>query len=300
MYTWIIEGKLAQAPLLSRSELSTLVKEFEGIIVLPMTHELPPLYLEYLSSIGFETLHIPTPDFHPVDLLDVLRACHFIKEYVSRGGSIIVQCYGGLGRSGQITASYLVFEGYNVYDAIKYVRSRVPGSIENQWQIQLVEDLFILLNNVNRSLLYKYLRVINEMYEINKVSYKHLSKTLQFTIELYNGLGLRTVEIKEELLRAMLHIHDFNLLKYIKNVVNTDVVTEKKEGLVQVAHYFDYKMDSRAVVLHTRSTRKPEILVLCREPCSDIAIITKNEIKLLSELLEEEPVIDWGMYLDYV
>ncbi|MEM1529788.1 MAG: dual specificity protein phosphatase family protein, partial [Desulfurococcaceae archaeon] len=205
MYTWIIEGKLAQAPLPSRSTFKQLMEAFTGIIVLPTWRELPVLYIDHLKEAGLDVLHIPTPDNYPVELLDVLRASLFIEKHVSRGGAVLVHCYGGIGRSGQVTAGYLIYKGYGVYEALLHVRSKVPGSVENQWQLQLLEDYYMLTSSVDRLLLSRFVEVVEELSETDGVSYKHLSKVLQFTIELYNGLGLNNVDVRRELYASMLH-----------------------------------------------------------------------------------------------
>ncbi|MEM4482180.1 MAG: dual specificity protein phosphatase family protein, partial [Desulfurococcaceae archaeon] len=127
MYTWIIEDKLAQSPLPAVSMLNSIAKVFTGVVVLPTANEVGPIYLDYLKSLGVDLLHIPTHDRFPVDLLDILRASAFIERQLEMGGKVLVHCYGGLGRSGLITASYLVFKGMSVQSALSHVRERIPG-----------------------------------------------------------------------------------------------------------------------------------------------------------------------------
>ncbi|MEM2170859.1 MAG: dual specificity protein phosphatase family protein [Desulfurococcaceae archaeon] len=298
MYTWIIEGKLAQAPLPSRSTFKQLMEAFTGIIVLPTWRELPVLYIDHLKEAGLDVLHIPTPDNYPVELLDVLRASLFIEKHVSRGGAVLVHCYGGIGRSGQVTAGYLIYKGYGVYEALLHVRSKVPGSVENQWQLQLLEDYYMLTSSVDRLLLSRFVEVVEELSETDGVSYKHLSKVLQFTIELYNGLGLNNVDVRRELYASMLHAHRDNVIKLLKE--KTGLAMESSEGLVDFSHSLDYKMDSKVVVLHTRTLDKPEITLLCSEPCEDTVNVAEGNSAKLTALLGVKPVLSWGIYSDYI
>lgn len=298
MYTWIIEGKLAQAPLPSKSMFKQLAEIFTGVIVLLAPHELPVLYIDYLKEAGLDVLHIPTPDHHPVELLDVLKASLFIEKHVTEGEAVLVHCYGGIGRSGQVTASYLVHKGYGVYEALLHVRSRVSGAVENRWQLQLLEDYYTLTNNVDYILLNKFAEAVKELSETDKVSYKHLSKVLQFTIELYNGLGLSNVNVKKELHASMLHVHRDEVVELLGK--RTGLAVEISEGLVEFSHFLDYKMDSKVVALYARTLDKPEITLLCSEPCEDVVNVAKDNLDKLTTLLGVKPILGWGIYLDYI
>lgn len=300
MYAWIIEDKLAQAPLPPMSMVRRLAGVFTGIVVLPMPYELPTLYIDYLVETGLEVLYIPTPDHYPVELLDLLRASAFIDKHLAKGGAVLVHCYGGIGRSGLVTSSYLVYRGYSVYEALSHVRNRVPGSVENQWQLQLLEDYYTLLGTLNYSLVKKFADAIEELSELDKVSYKHLSKVIQFTIELYSGLELSDVDLEKEVHASLLHAHRDWVIRLLRE--KTGLSVKGNGGLAEFSHLLDYKMDSRVVVLYSRTLEKPEIELLCNEPCEDVVNVVKRNLALakFTELFKVEPSLSWGLYLNYV
>ncbi|MEM1740676.1 MAG: dual specificity protein phosphatase family protein [Desulfurococcaceae archaeon] len=299
MHTWIIENKLAQSPLPNLSEINKLNKYFTGVVVLTMQHEMPLFYIDKLLENGLDVLHLPTFDHHPVDLLDLLRAILFIEKHIREGGAVLVHCYGGVGRSGLTTSAYLVYKGLNLYDAVKYVRSKVPGSLENQWQLQILEDLYTLINTVGSHMINEFMKFVNKLSTNDVVSYKHLSKVLQFTIELYNILNFAgEVDLKKETESSMIHIHreDF----YVE-IVNSLGLKEINESLLaNLSHTLDHTMDSRVVVLYDRHIDKPEVMLLCRDNCNDIATVFLQELRKYSHIITDIPDVYWDIFLNYV
>lgn len=299
MYTWIIENKLAQSPLPNLSEINRLSRYFTGVVVLTMQHEMPLFYIDKLVENGLDVLHLPTFDHHPVDLLDLLRAILFIEKHIKEGGAVLVHCYGGVGRSGLTTSAYLVYKGLNLYDAVKYVRSRAPGSLENQWQLQMLEDLYALINTVGSNVINEFTKFADELSMNDIVSYKHLSKVLQFTIELYNILEFtKDIDLKKEIESSMIHIHRKDFYVKIMNSLRLKEVNES--FLVNLSHTLDYTMDSRVVVLYNRHVDKPEIMLLCRDNCNDIVIEFMHCLKKYSYIITDIPDVYWDIFLNYV
>lgn len=298
MYKWIIPGKLAQSPLPRPSDVEKIAGLFDAVVVLTMPSEHHPLYIDKLVEHGLKVLHIPTPDFHPVELLDLLNASVFIDEVLSMGGRVLVHCYGGIGRSGQVTTSYLLYTGLDLYRAISTVRSIIPSAVENKWQFQLLEDFETLLNHVDKPLLVKYIKTMREIQSLDPVAYRHASKVLQFTIELNSVINREDVDLKNELLKALLHIHRVETRNIVLNYIEIQEPSYK-ELLVELAHVLDSRFDSRVVVLYTRVIDEPEVTLLCRDNCEDISIEFKNKLVELTSI-KSTVSVDWGLYLDYI
>jgi Predicted protein-tyrosine phosphatase len=261
---------------------------------------MPLLYINKLIESGLDVLHLPTLDYHPVELLDLLKAVLFIEKHLENNGAVLVHCYGGVGRSGLTTSAYLVYKGLNIYEAVKHVRSIVPGALENNWQIQLLEDFQILINTLDGETTKKYAKTVGELSELDVASYKHLSKVLQFTIELYNNLEFtRNIMSRNEILRSMLHAHRLDIRDYIARSIGVEI-SDEKGFLEDLSHALDYTMDSRVVVLYARDIDKPELLLLCRENCDDIAREFSKKLLEFDQIISRKPIVSWDNYLDHV
>jgi atypical dual specificity phosphatase len=105
-----------------------------------------PLIPEFVNRLGFEYLHshvsvVPTLD----RLHDIIQ---FIEQKNSEGKPVLVHCGEGKGRTGTVLAAYLVFQGMGADEAIRRVREKRPGSIENLEQ----ENVIWLFERVVRTI----------------------------------------------------------------------------------------------------------------------------------------------------
>lgn len=62
-------------------------------------------------------------------------------QYAITEGAVAVHCHAGCGRTGVLIACYLVYANrMNAEDAIHYVRSKRPGSIQTVYQIKFIQE----------------------------------------------------------------------------------------------------------------------------------------------------------------
>ncbi|MCY0867752.1 MAG: dual specificity protein phosphatase family protein [Desulfurococcus sp.] len=283
---WILEGKLAQSPMPRLSDIPKLARRFTGIVVLAEASELPLHYLDTLAEHGLEVLHAPTRDFHPVELLDLLKVSIFIERHIEKGGSVLVHCIGGLGRSGVATASYLVFKGYTSYDAIRKVRSTIPGSIENPWQSRMVRTYEVLVNKLRELGLLD--TIAEGVQRLERRIYRHASKVLQFHIELHDPLYID----EESMIRGLAKI----TRKYIIGEDRGDYANSE----LCLPEALDYDYSSRVVTLSIDTVDKPIITLLCDDDCSTTVRKAGECSRYVAEIMGGEPVFNWGYYTDYV
>jgi atypical dual specificity phosphatase len=126
-FSWLDRSKLAGcARPETESELRALRRQgVEAIISLTGT----PLLPSTVNRLGFEYLHSHiSGTASPVQLHDIIQ---FIEEENAKGKPVLVHCGEGKGRTGMVLAAYLVYHGISADEAIKQVRSKRPGSIEN-------------------------------------------------------------------------------------------------------------------------------------------------------------------------
>ncbi len=88
-----------------------------------------PLYPEAINRCGFDYLHSHISGApSPIQLHEIIQ---FIEERNAQSKPVLVHCGEGKGRTGTVLAGYLVYHGMSADDAIKKVREKRPGSIEN-------------------------------------------------------------------------------------------------------------------------------------------------------------------------
>ena len=140
-FGWVIKGKLAGmgrpgSPFTDLRQDLRLLSD-QGISAIATLTE-DNLEEEPLVEAGFEHIHIPIWDMTAPSQDDIQRFVQFVAEVLEAGKAVSVHCAMGLGRTGTMLASYLVFSGMDAQDAIKRVRDKRPGSIETRDQVEAV------------------------------------------------------------------------------------------------------------------------------------------------------------------
>ena len=83
----------------------------------------------------------PVPDFSAPTLEQTDRMCRWIEDQIENyERPVVVTCHAGIGRTGTVLASYMVYMGYEPQAAIDLVRELRPGSIQTREQEQVVVD----------------------------------------------------------------------------------------------------------------------------------------------------------------
>jgi len=135
-FSWVVPGKLAAMPVPGRDRplaQDAAFLEREGIRVLVSLTEEPP-DRAVLASRGIDQRHIPVQDFTAPTLEQMIAFVAVVEDSVAAGKPVGVHCTAGLGRSGTMSAVFLVAEGVSADEAITSVRRLRPGSIETPAQ----------------------------------------------------------------------------------------------------------------------------------------------------------------------
>ncbi len=106
-----------------------------------LVHARRDLLAAYRAA-GMEAIHLPVQDFHvPKDVRAFNTALDNVENALREGQNVAVHCLAGLGRTGTFLAclakNILNLEGRA---AIDWVRSYVPGALENPAQETFVVD----------------------------------------------------------------------------------------------------------------------------------------------------------------
>jgi protein-tyrosine phosphatase len=285
---WILSSSLAQSPRPTLRDVEEISRYFTGVVNLLSEAEKPLEVINALRARGIEVFHAPTSDFHPVELVHVLGSINFIEKHLEAGGRVLVHCSGGVGRSSQVTASYLVYMGYDLFSAVKYLRGIIDGALEVKWQIQLLEDFADLLDSIGRSRVRKLYSDLQKSRGWKELL--HASKLLQFTIELARIMNLEK-RIVEEALKEITEGKDRLELAGL----------DKSSNILRLAEELDYDMSSRVVVLDgVVDSGLLELRILCDTPCEDIA----SRVRSLAGRIVLPGLrglnVEVGSYMDYV
>jgi atypical dual specificity phosphatase len=129
-FSWIVEGRVGGMARPRPGDLEWL-RQNGVTAILSLTEGRPELP-------GFEVFHVPVVDMTSPTLAQLHAAVGFLKGVVDRGGSVVVHCTAGMGRTGTILAAYLVGEGLRVEEALRRVRELRPGSVETLEQEEIL------------------------------------------------------------------------------------------------------------------------------------------------------------------
>ena len=99
------------------------------------------LFVREIYKHNLKWIHMPIedlkiPDHKFKEKWDTTKT--LLKKDLLKGNNIVLHCKGGVGRSGTIAALILIEHGEEHTEAIKHVRKKRQGAIENELQEQFV------------------------------------------------------------------------------------------------------------------------------------------------------------------
>lgn len=93
-----------------------------------------------LRDAGIEFRHFPMPDMSAPSFDQALDICRLAESLISNNQGIVLHCRGGLGRTGTVLASILIWHGETAENAINIIRTHEPRAIQSRSQIVFLHD----------------------------------------------------------------------------------------------------------------------------------------------------------------
>jgi atypical dual specificity phosphatase len=123
-FCWVLEGQLggmAYPGMLSdeNEELEAIAQAGIEVLVSTTVDAFPR---EKLRPFGIEGRHLPIKDMDVPAVRTTASICAGMKRAIDAGRGVAVHCRAGLGRTGLLVASYLVWDGRSAAEAIEAVR----------------------------------------------------------------------------------------------------------------------------------------------------------------------------------
>ena len=93
---------------------------------------------------GLRWRRFPIPDVHiPASITATGKLVSDLLRVLEQGETVVIYCWGGLGRTGTIAACVLVAAGSAPADAIRHVRAARPGAVEVASQEAFVHEFAV-------------------------------------------------------------------------------------------------------------------------------------------------------------
>ncbi len=99
-----------------------------------------PMDSTALAAHGINHFSSPIPDMAAPTVEQTRDLCRQMQDRIAGGEVIAVHCRAGLGRTGTILASYLIWEGRDALDALETVRRVEPKWVQSEEQVLFLEE----------------------------------------------------------------------------------------------------------------------------------------------------------------
>jgi len=265
-YVWI-DDHVAVSPMPSVNDIDDLSRVFGAVLILVEPHEYGgflDMVIERWMQHSVDVYYLPTPDFHPIQLLDLHRASEWILSHAEKGINVLIHCKGGVGRSGLAAAGYLLLKGMELYDAVQLVREKRPGALIEECQFRMAEDYAEALKHVGRDTLNAVIRA-GQKHGFGR-GIKHASKSAQLSLELslafvpehvkpifiasaLHGIGWPEKPVYEYAARAIVAEEDLGSIRliasrYLEEIAGGEDLSPEA-ALVSLGHILDETYDQR-------------------------------------------------------
>jgi atypical dual specificity phosphatase len=142
-FLWLKKGLIAGTP--RPGIVADLEDDLEalsrvGITYLITLTETKPVDAKILKKYGLGNSWVPFKDMGAPTIEEAVSLCELINELNQEGHAVAVHCKAGLGRTGTILASHLIWNGQGGVEALENVRRVEPRWVQSEEQVAFLEE----------------------------------------------------------------------------------------------------------------------------------------------------------------
>lgn len=131
-FSYVLEDVAGCIGPLSTEHLAYLKRQGITGIVRMAEADMAAVTRQDIEAAGLRDFREPVTDWTAPTQGQIDQMLGFVKAEPGQGGRVAVSCGAGKGRTGTVLACHLVANGMTVEDAIAFVRSKRPGSVEER------------------------------------------------------------------------------------------------------------------------------------------------------------------------
>ena len=147
-FAWLLPGKLAGTPM--PGVVVALEHDLQALrrcgVTMLITLTEKDIDQAPLQAFGLRNLHLPVYDRQSPSVAQIQMLLKRMEVLMKRGEVLAVHCLAGLGRTGTVLASWLIYEGLTAQEALRRVRSidaQYVQSIDQEEFLQSYEDTLV-------------------------------------------------------------------------------------------------------------------------------------------------------------
>jgi len=181
--TWILDEKIAVSPMLWNDKVVELSRIINGVVIVVEEDELEH-DIKLWDKLKVPYIHIPIPESSAPTTLTLYYIIKWICRIIKSNGKILIHCYSGKGRSCLVAAAYLVYSlRKEPTEALKIIRSKIPGALSSLRQVHCLENFATLLKILPEPKL-SIVFDLGLKYEFGK-GLEHASRVTELCIKLW-------------------------------------------------------------------------------------------------------------------
>lgn len=141
-FLWLKKGRLAGTPkpgILTDVDFDMTALKRVGITTLVNLME-EAFSRKILTQYDIKGIHFPIKDMDVPTIEETKSFCQKIEEQMAAGEVIAMHCKAGLGRTGTMLASILIWEGMSALKALDKVRCIEPRWVQSEVQVEFLSD----------------------------------------------------------------------------------------------------------------------------------------------------------------